>query len=249
MDALNTVFRRKKVNLSKLADFGFVRKDGSYHYRKVLAESDFLLNVQITEEGNILTSIIDPYTDEPYTLHLAESTVGSFVGKIKRQYEETLTEIAAKCFDPDVFKSEQAQKLIVYIRAKYGDELEFLWEKFPDNAIWRRKDNQKWYGALLTVSRRKLGLPSDEPAEILDLRLSPDKMHSLIDNSRYFPGWHMNKKSWYTVILDGSVPTEEIYRRIDVSYLLASEPEQAKSKRILGSSEQNNNAFVVEREK
>ena len=28
----------------------------------------------------------------------------------------------------------------------------------------------------------------------------------------------MNKKHWYTVILDGSVPFEEICRRIDESY-------------------------------
>ena len=38
----------------------------------------------------------------------------------------------------------------------YCDELEFLWQKFPDNAVWRRKDNKKWYGALLTVSKEKL---------------------------------------------------------------------------------------------
>lgn len=37
---------------------------------------------------------------------------------------------------------------IEYVRKKYGDELEFLWTKFPDNAAWRRKDNRKWYGVL-----------------------------------------------------------------------------------------------------
>ena len=64
-------------------------------------------------------------------------------------------------------ESKQSKELIDYIRKTYGDELEFLWKKFPKNAIWRRKDTQKWYGIVLTVSKKKLGLPDDESVEIL----------------------------------------------------------------------------------
>lgn len=99
--------------------------------------------------------------------------------------------------------------------------MEYLWEKFPDNAVWRRKDNQKWYGALLTVSRRKLGCSSDEVVEIIDLRGTPEELEEFVDGQHYFPGWHMNKKHWYTIILDGSVPSDEICQRIDESYALA----------------------------
>ena len=35
--------------------------------------------------------------------------------------------------------------------------------------------------------------------------------------------YHMNKKHWCTIILDGSVPFKEICRRIDASYLLATQ--------------------------
>ena len=110
---------------------------------------------------------------------------------------------------------------MAYVRENYGDELEFLWEKFPDCAVWRRRDSRKWYAVLLTVSRRKLGLPSDDREEILDLRCDPGLLQQRIDNRFYFPGWHMNKKHWYTIILDGSVPLERICRHIDESYLLA----------------------------
>jgi predicted DNA-binding protein (MmcQ/YjbR family) len=34
------------------------------------------------------------------------------------------------------------------------------------------------------------------------------------------PGYHMNKKHWNTVNLDGSVPSSEIERMIDHSYTL-----------------------------
>ena len=110
--------------------------------------------------------------------------------------------------------------LIDYVYDTYGDELEFLWQKFPDNAIWRRKDNRKWYAAILTVRRSKLGMRSDEIVEIIDLRIQPENMEAVLQNEHYYPGWHMNKKNWYTIILDGSVPTKEICNKLDDSYTL-----------------------------
>lgn len=50
-----------------------------------------------------------------------------------------------------------------------------------------------------------------DPAEALALR---DIFKAVI------PGYHMNKKHWNTVILDGSVPVNEIKRQIDNSYQL-----------------------------
>ena len=92
---------------------------------------------------------------------------GSFVGQLRGDCEHLLAQIAQQCFDPDVFQSAQTKALIGYVRDRYQDELEFLWERSPDNAIWRRKDTGKWYGVVLTVSKSKLGLPSAEWAEIL----------------------------------------------------------------------------------
>lgn len=220
MDLINSIFKCKKVNFSKLLPFGFKKCENIYSYKKVLDGCKFLLTVQISEDGAISSEMIDPSMNEVYTLHLVESATGSFVGEIKSQYKAVLEEIAETCFDPDVFKSNQAKELIAYAREKYGDELEFLWPKFPDNAIWRRQDNKKWYGAILTVSRQKLGLKSDEIVEIVDLRLEPEKIATLVDQKRYFNGWHMNKKNWYTIILDGSVPTKEICNKLDDSYTL-----------------------------
>lgn len=37
-----------------------------------------------------------------------------------------------------------------------------------------------------------------------------------------FPGYHMNKKHWNTVLLDGSVPTKLIRELIDQSYGLVA---------------------------
>lgn len=121
----------------------------------------------------------------------------------------------------DVFKSEDARNVIRYVRENYQDELEFLWPRFPKNAILRRKDTGEWYAAVLVVSKRKLGLDSDETVDILDLRIRTDDIGFVVDHQRYFPGYHMNKNHWYTICLDGSVPGEEMRQRIDASYELA----------------------------
>lgn len=222
MNISENIFKNKLPNAQKLIDYGFRSIGDDYAYTKTLSESGLELTVTVSSRLSVKTTVIDPATNEPYTLHLSDSAAGAFVGSVKNEYEQILSDIAYKCFEPDIFKEDMTKALIAYVREKYGDELEYLWDKFPDNAVWRRKDNRKWYAAVLTLSKRKLGKASDEKAEIIDLRIMPDEVEELIDNEKYFPGYHMNKKHWYTIILDGSVSYEEICGRIDKSYLLAN---------------------------
>lgn len=215
------LFKNKKLNTERLLSFGFAENGNRYVYSAQMAKGQLTLTIYITSDGKISTEITDNETNEEYILHNIPTACGKFVGTVKAEYENVLNDIAEKCFEPDVFKTEQAKKVINYIRDKYQDEFEFLWERFSDNAVVRRKDNGKWYGILLIVSKRKLGLTEDENIEILDLRINPEEMETVIDNKNYFPGYHMNKKHWFTICLDGSVPFNEICRRIDESYNLA----------------------------
>ena len=214
------LFGRKTVDIHKAILFGFVQIDSNYIYETDILDGSFLLQIVITLDGNIDTKLTEKATDDEYVLYKTNAT-GAFVGEVRKAIETILTQVADKCYSAEIFKSTQAKEIICYVRKKYGDELEFLWEKFPDNAIWRRKDNEKWYGALLTVKASKLALDENMMIEILDLRIKTEDIEATVDNQRFFMGYHMNKKHWYTLLLDGSIPTEEICRRIDESYLLA----------------------------
>lgn len=138
-----------------------------------------------------------------------------------RGLSRRFAKIADNCFETKIFQSEYADKIIQYVREKYRHELEYLWQKFPENAIVRRSDNQKWYLALLTVEKNKLGLDGRGKTEIIDLRINPDELKNIADGKKYFLGYHMNKKHWVTICLDGSVDLQEIFDRIDASYALA----------------------------
>lgn len=214
-------FLHRKVNHAGLVNYGFVEAPDGYQYVTDVMNGQFRLYVFVTADGAVSTKMIDTISDDEYLLYKVASSVGSYVGEVRDACERVLADIAENCYDPESFRGEQTITVIEYVRNTYGDELEFLWEKYPDCAVLRRRDSRKWYAVIMTIPKMKLGIDSDEVAEIIDLRLAPELMSETVDNKRYFPGWHMNKKSWYTMILDGTVPTEEICRRIDDSYLLA----------------------------
>ncbi|MBD5545030.1 MAG: hypothetical protein HDR01_12560 [Lachnospiraceae bacterium] len=214
-------FKNRKLNIQKLLSFGFENANNDYTYHTDLVEGQLNLTVKIDHEEKIYTEVVDNSSGDEYVLHLVASAAGSFVGQVKSEYEALLEEISAKCFDIQIFKSKQAKEVIAYIWNTYGDELEYLWQKFPDNAVVRRKDNRKWYAALLTVSRRKLGFDSDETVEILDLRMITEDIKKEVDGVKILHGYHMNKKHWITICLDGSMSMDEIFQLINKSYILA----------------------------
>ncbi len=219
MTETNVKYRR--VNFKKLVPFGFTEREGGYEYENDIANGQMKLTVRIEKSGKLYSEVTDKDTGEEYILHRVEGAVGSFVGQVRLDLEETVERISAACFEPEVFKSKVTKAVIAYCLKKYGDSPEHLWERSPDNAILRRRDNKKWYAAILTVKRSKLSGDSDREVEIIDLRLPPEEMEKTVDGVKIFPGYHMNKKHWITICLDGSVDIKEICARIDESYILA----------------------------
>ena len=55
----------------------------------------------------------------------------------------------------------------------------------------------------------------------INLKCDPDEAQILRGmHKSIIPGYHMNKEHWNTIILDGSLPDELIYKFIDDSYNL-----------------------------
>lgn len=118
-------------------------------------------------------------------------------------------------------------KICEYAKKKYGSDREFLW-KNSNNSVIRRNDNKKWYAVFITVPRFRLGLEGNEPIDIADIKCDPIIAGSLRSKHGFLPAYHMNKSNWITVLLDGSIPLDEIFPLIDMSYNLA---DSAKRKR------------------
>lgn len=58
----------------------------------------------------------------------------------------------------------------------------------------------------------------DNPTE-LNLKCDPELALDLRERFESVrPGYHMNKKHWNTIVLNGSIPTKELLKMIDHSY-------------------------------
>lgn len=120
------------------------------------------------------------------------------------------------------FQSPQARELADYINSQYGRAAEYLWERSPDDAIFRRGDNGKWFAGIFHVRQNKIEPDAGAAKiEILDIRCAPDVIDFIVDKKQIFPGWHMNKQHWITIPLDGRMDIAQIYNLVDNSYQLA----------------------------
>ncbi len=212
----------KNLNLDfkELENLGFKKVNNIFKYEIKILNNQFNLIIEI--DDNIITSdCIELSTNEKLMPYYISSSNGEFIGKIRNEYDKIIEQIKNNCCTKNIFKSEYANLLIKYVKEEYNDELEYLWDKFPNNAIWRNKENNKWYGVLLIIGKNKIGINEDGKIEIIDLLLEPERIKKIIDNKKYFAGYHMNKKHWITIKLDGSVDIKEIYDLLDNSYKLS----------------------------
>jgi predicted DNA-binding protein (MmcQ/YjbR family) len=66
-------------------------------------------------------------------------------------------------------------------------------------------------------------LPLDTEGLRFNVKCDPDMAIELREQySCVLPGWHMNKKHWNTIVVDGTVPSKLIREWIDHSYELVN---------------------------
>ncbi len=202
--------------MSELISYGFIPYDGCYVYEAPLQENGFVIKVTVTDEKIICWQVLDTVADEEYVLvHMPDAT-GAFVGRLRDQAESILSDIQAKCFGKHKFTQNQSSLVVEYIAKKYGHAPEFPWK--DENAVFRDEKSRHWYAALLTVKGDRVGLDTEDKTEVINLKAPPEEVARIIDKNEAVPAYHMNKKHWYTVRLDGSLPIERVFQMIDESY-------------------------------
>ncbi len=128
--------------------------------------------------------------------------------------------------------AELREKIFDYCKEKYGACPEYLWARYPDCAVLRNKDNKKWFAITMDVSKKTLGLIGDEKVGIINVKSDEIGREFLLRQKGFFPAYHMNKMSWITVLLDGSVPLKQIEALIEESVILITQKKVKKEYRL-----------------
>lgn len=212
------LFRKTKIDFDKISEYGFKREKTLYKYSRNIMNDTFRVDIEINNDGIVKGKVYDLSFGDEYTNFRIEDSTGPFVGQVRDEFKSLLKDIRSKCFIRESFIFEQSNRITNLIKEKYGDEPEFEWEKFPGYATFRNSNSKKWYGIIMNIDNSKLEEQSSGEVEIIDIKLEPQKIEKLLQQEEFYPAYHMNKKSWITIILNNTISDEDIMKLIEESH-------------------------------
>ena len=200
---------KRRIITDKLLTYGFIKDNNKYTYEQLI--DDFKLIVEY--DHTLRRKLIDVNTGDEYILIDTNNTLGRYASSIKESVDNIIDDIINNCTEKELFIFEQTKDLINYIKKTYKDIPDNPWE--DENMVIRHANNKKWYGLIMTIDKSKV---TDGTGLIEVLNVKINNPESIIDNNKIFPAYHMTKKSWITIILDGSLSNDEVFSLIDISY-------------------------------
>jgi len=218
----NEIFKRSVVNYTKIKKYGFKKENDKYMFEKLFFNNDFKAIITIDNYGIVKGSVIDLEFNEEY-LGLRSEITGEFAQEVKESYKDILIDIKNKCFESKYFIYDQTSRLNKYIKNKYNDDLETLWEKSPGYGIYRNKNNNKWYAIIMNVDMSKLDSTLSGEVEIVNIKLDMTKINDLLNEKGFYKAYHMNKDGWISIILNDTIKDEELFSLLDESYAKVDE--------------------------
>lgn len=112
---------------------------------------------------------------------------------------------------------------------KYGVIGDNPFEEYDSTLVFRHASNRKWFALLMTISKRKLGLPSDDKIDVVNVKCPQEIIDSMWQENGIFPAYHMNRAHWLSLALDGSVDNHTIEWLVGLSYDL-TKPKMPRKK-------------------
>ena len=213
------IFKAYQFNSKKAKEYGFVENQGVWINSSTILQGDFLMMVTV-EDGVLGFQVYDQETGDLYPqVHMA-SMRGTFVGSVREACLEVLYEIRKSCFDVQDFIYPQTKRIMALVQEKYGNQLEYLWEKSPDTAVLRHEDNQKWYAILMRIPWDRLDKGREGLVEAVNLK--HDQVADLLSQNGIYPAFHMNKRYWISLPLDDTLTDEKVLELFERSWFLTS---------------------------
>lgn len=221
----NEVFKRTRPRPDALLAYGFTQSGCLYELTRGFMDG-FCAQIRVGADGLVVGKVIDTEMDEEYVNFRIQGQSGAFVGSVREAYGQLLEDIRKNCFERLYFLTEQANRITAQIAARYGDEPEFLWEKYSGYGVFRNKSSQKWYAAILNIDKSKLVDGENGEVEVLNVKLGSEHVPQYLQKAGFYTAYHMDKKHWVSILLDGSVTDEELLACLHASYALTEKKER-----------------------
>ena len=221
-----TVFSRKRWIESKMLAYGFHKANKTYILEKPFLDGDFKTVLSVTPKGQVTGKVIDTMTQDEYYQLRQETATGPYVNRVRSAYRSLLTDIADSCCSDVLFASSQANRLTQAILDHFQVKPDFPWEhssRYQSYGAFRHTSNRKWFALIMNVKREVLDRDGNTSLiDILNVKIPPAQGDELQQIPGIYPAYHMNHKTWISVVLDETLPDEKILELIDTSYQLTT---------------------------
>ena len=213
----DNIFAKTKPVEKKLINYGFVETNGNYQLHTSICHGDFRVLIEVTKQGKVTGKVTDAAFGDEYNLFRMEEAKGEYVATVLEAYTSLLQEIRNHCFVQQPFSSAQANRLTQWIFETFHESVEFPWTTPSDKnfGIFREKASQKWYSIIMELDGSKFG--KDGVLDLMNVKLEPDQIVSLLAKPGYRICYHMNKQQWISIDLDDALSDEEIEERLQTS--------------------------------
>ena len=111
------------------------------------------------------------------------------------------------------------EALFQYAKKCYGVIPDHPWMDDPISAVLRHADTKKWFGLVLRISTKQLGLTEDIKIDVLNAKADPAFISFNVGRNGIYRAYHMNKQHWITVRLD-EAPDDVILMVLDQSFAM-----------------------------
>ena len=216
-------FLRKRPDFEALIQYGFVKNSECYQYSELFRNDSFKAEITVNIHGIVSGRVFDLDAEEEYSAFRSEDRMGEFVGSIREAYSNILENISENCFIDVPFINDQSNRLSDKIFDTFGGKPDFPFPDIHGSGVFRHDNNRKWYALIMNISKDRLTgkkTDSDIFVDIVNLKAVTDNIPALTKERGIYPSYHMNKKYWISVILDGTLSDERIIELVHESYRL-----------------------------
>ena len=222
MDIERDYFYKKQAVFERLRRYGFADAGEGLSYSEVFLDSAFRAELTVSRSGHVSGRVIDLDTGEEYAAIRNERYTGAFVGSVREAYADLLGRVADACFIERPFDSDQANRIAAQILERWGETPDC---PFSDDAglVFRCPNNRRWYAIVMNVERRKLqGETGKDFVDVMNVKIEEEKLEQLLAEPGVHVCYHMNKKKWVSIVLDGTVTDGRIMELLATSRALVA---------------------------
>lgn len=221
----NEIFSRRRIIFSSLEPNGFTKEKDHYVLERAFMEGQFILRLTISLQGEVHFKVFDTMNNEEYAQLYNPRFKGTYVSSVRHAYRQLLHQIGDTICEDQYFTSDQANRMtqMIFQTYKVKPDFPFKATKFNPTGVFRHAESKKWFALIINANVNTLLNNGDQTSiDIINLKTNQSQELREKFPSTIYPAYHMNHKTWISIILNDSINDEILMDLIHTSFRLTS---------------------------